>query len=163
MRSLRVACVKPVCKERAVNEPIGPTSIEEFRGSPFLEVVEMGAAPHVEANTITIDAGAVNFGVEHRFLTGEILTAVYGADVAKRAMAGRFGAPDLDMSAPTLGDLITRLDERWPGMRDRVCEPGPQLREHINVFVDGRRERDLGAPLTDASVVHIIPAVAGGS
>ena len=33
----------------------------------------------------------------------------------------------------------------------------------LNVFVDGHRERDLGAPLTDASVVHIIPAVAGGS
>lgn len=68
----------------------------------------------------------------------------------------------LDMAAPTLGELVTRLDERWPGMRDRVCEPGPQLREHINVFIDGHRERDLGAPLTDASVVHIIPAVAGG-
>jgi molybdopterin converting factor small subunit len=47
-------------------------------------------------------------------------------------------------------------------MHDRVCEPGPQFREHINVFVDGHRERDLGARLTDKSVVHIIPAVAGG-
>jgi hypothetical protein len=28
----------------------------------------------------------------------------------------------LDMAAPTLGELVTRLDERWPGMRDRVCE-----------------------------------------
>ena len=68
----------------------------------------------------------------------------------------------VELAAGTLGDLVTQLDERWPGMRDRVCEPGPQIREHINVFVDGRRERDLGAPLTDASVVHIIPAGAGG-
>jgi len=68
----------------------------------------------------------------------------------------------LDMAASTLGELVTRLDERWPGMHDRVCEPGPQFREHINVFVDGHRERDLGARLTDKSVVHIIPAVAGG-
>jgi sulfur-carrier protein len=69
----------------------------------------------------------------------------------------------LEVSAASLADLVTRLDERWPGMRDRVCEPGPQLREHINVFVDGRRERDLAAALSDASVVHIIPAVAGGA
>ena len=68
----------------------------------------------------------------------------------------------LDMSASTLGELVAGLDVRWPGMHDRICEPGPQLREHINVFIDGHRERDLSAPLTDASVVHIIPAVAGG-
>jgi molybdopterin converting factor small subunit len=47
-------------------------------------------------------------------------------------------------------------------MRDRLVEPGPRLREHINVFIDGERSRDLMAPLTDASVVHVIPAVAGG-
>lgn len=68
----------------------------------------------------------------------------------------------LTVDAATLADLVSRLDERWPGMRDRVCEPGPQFREHINVFIDGRRERDLAAQLTDRSVVHIIPAVAGG-
>jgi molybdopterin synthase sulfur carrier subunit len=68
----------------------------------------------------------------------------------------------LDVEAGTLIELVNRLEERWPGMRDRVCEPGPQLREHINVFIDGRRERDLGASLSDGSVVHIIPAVAGG-
>jgi molybdopterin converting factor small subunit len=68
----------------------------------------------------------------------------------------------LQVDAGSLADLVTRLDERWPGMRDRICAPGPQLREHINVFVDGRRERDLGAALSDGSVVHIIPAVAGG-
>jgi molybdopterin converting factor small subunit len=47
-------------------------------------------------------------------------------------------------------------------MADRLLEPGPQLREYINVFVDGERVRDLNAALSDATVVHIIPAVAGG-
>ena len=68
----------------------------------------------------------------------------------------------LEVDAADLADLIARLDERWPGMRDRICEPGPQFREHINVFIDGRRERELSAQLQSASVVHIIPAVAGG-
>ena len=62
----------------------------------------------------------------------------------------------------TLGGLVEQLDARWPGMADRLLEPGPQLREHINVFVDGERERDLAAPLASGSVVHVIPAVAGG-
>ena len=68
----------------------------------------------------------------------------------------------LELEAATLADLVDGLEQRWPGMRDRVCEPGPQLREHINVFIDGRRERDLAAALESGSVVHIIPAVAGG-
>jgi len=68
----------------------------------------------------------------------------------------------LEIEAATLADLIEQLDARWPGMRDRLCEPGPQLREHINVFVDGERERDLDTPLSGSAVVHVIPAVAGG-
>jgi molybdopterin converting factor small subunit len=68
----------------------------------------------------------------------------------------------LQSNATTLGDLVSDLDLRCPGMADRLLEPGPQIREHINVFIDGERERDLAAPLSDSSVVHVIPAVAGG-
>jgi molybdopterin converting factor small subunit len=48
-------------------------------------------------------------------------------------------------------------------MKDRLCTAGPEIREHINVFIDGERSRDLAASLTDGTVVHIIPAVSGGS
>jgi len=68
----------------------------------------------------------------------------------------------IELASATLGQLVADLDAQWPGMSDRLLEPGPQIREHINVFIDGERERSLAAPLTDASVVHVIPAVAGG-
>ena len=68
----------------------------------------------------------------------------------------------LQLPSTSLAGLVDDLDQRWPGMRDRMCEPGPRLREHINVFVDGERQRSLTTPLGDGSVVHIIPAVAGG-
>jgi molybdopterin converting factor small subunit len=68
----------------------------------------------------------------------------------------------LTVESATLGQLVRDLDARWPGIADRLLEPGPAIREHINVFIDGDRQRDLGAPLADASVVHVIPAVAGG-
>ena len=68
----------------------------------------------------------------------------------------------LEVEAATLSDLIGELDDRWPGMRERLCDAGPTIREHINVFIDGERERDLATPLAPASVVHVIPAVAGG-
>ena len=38
-----------------------------------------------------------------------------------------------------MDEAIERLDERWPGLRDRLCEPGPELRPHINVYVDRER------------------------
>ena len=45
----------------------------------------------------------------------------------------------LEVDAATVNDVIDRLDERWPGLRDRLCEPGPALRTHINVYVDRER------------------------
>jgi molybdopterin synthase sulfur carrier subunit len=68
----------------------------------------------------------------------------------------------VEIDAATLSDLVDRLERSWPGMRDRLCEPGPRIREHINVFVDGERQRDLAIALQPGAVVHIIPAVAGG-
>jgi molybdopterin converting factor small subunit len=68
----------------------------------------------------------------------------------------------LQLAAVSVNELVEELERRWPGMRDRLVEPGPRLREHINLFIDGERSRDLAAPLRDSSVVHVIPAVAGG-
>jgi molybdopterin synthase sulfur carrier subunit len=82
-----------------------------------------------------------------------------------RSLVALFREPPprhVEIDSATLGGLVEQLDEQWPGMADRLLEPGPQLREHINVFIDGERERDLATPLSPASVVHVIPAVAGG-
>ena len=45
----------------------------------------------------------------------------------------------IDVDAGTVDEVIDQLDERWPGVRDRLCEPGPALRPHINVYVDKER------------------------
>ena len=42
----------------------------------------------------------------------------------------------LDLEAATVDDAIRRLDARWPGLRDRLCDPsGGQIRQHIHVYV----------------------------
>jgi uncharacterized protein YdeI (YjbR/CyaY-like superfamily)/molybdopterin converting factor small subunit len=68
----------------------------------------------------------------------------------------------LDVPADDMAALVAALDVRYPGMWDRLCEPGPRFREHINAFVDGERVT-IDAPLAPGSVVHIIPAVSGGA
>ena len=67
----------------------------------------------------------------------------------------------LDVDAATVDEAITRLDEQWPGLRDRLCEPGPVLRRHINVYVDGHRA-GLDAALEPGSRVDVIAAISGG-
>jgi molybdopterin converting factor small subunit len=67
-----------------------------------------------------------------------------------------------ELAGETVDDVITALDARAPGMRDRLVEAGPRLRAHINVFVDGR-PADLTTPVEADATVHVIPAVSGGS
>ena len=67
----------------------------------------------------------------------------------------------LEIDAATVDEAIGRLDDRWPGLRDRLCEHGPVLRRHINVYVD-RTRADLETPLDARSRVDIIAAISGG-
>lgn len=67
----------------------------------------------------------------------------------------------LEIEAATVGEALDRLDERWPGLRDRVCEPGHGLRPHIHVYVD-RERAGLATPLEPRSRVDVITAISGG-
>jgi molybdopterin converting factor small subunit len=67
----------------------------------------------------------------------------------------------LEVDAATVDEAIERLDERWPGVRERLCEPGPVLRPHINVYVD-RERAGLDTALEERSRVDVIAAISGG-
>ncbi len=61
----------------------------------------------------------------------------------------------------TVAEVVAALDASWPGVADRILEPGPAIREHINVFVDGE-PAELTTPVSSGATIHVIPAVAGG-
>jgi molybdopterin converting factor small subunit len=67
----------------------------------------------------------------------------------------------LEVEAATVQEAIDRLDERWPGLRDRLCEPGHGIRRHINVYVD-RERAGLDTPIGESSRVDVIAAISGG-
>jgi molybdopterin converting factor small subunit len=67
----------------------------------------------------------------------------------------------LDVDAPTVDAAIVRLDEQWPGLRDRLIEPGPAIRPHIHVYVD-RERAGLETPIDARSRVDVIAAISGG-
>jgi molybdopterin converting factor small subunit len=67
----------------------------------------------------------------------------------------------VELDAETVDDVISVLDTRYPGLRDRLCEPGPELRRHIHVYVD-RRRAELTTPLAAESRVDVVAAISGG-
>jgi molybdopterin converting factor small subunit len=67
----------------------------------------------------------------------------------------------LDVEAATVSDVIDQLESEWPGIRDRLCEPGPALRRHIHVYVNRERAK-LETPVADEARVDVIAAISGG-
>ena len=61
----------------------------------------------------------------------------------------------------TVADALTELDGRWPGLLDRLCEPGPRLRRHIRVFVE-RNPAELLTPVGPGERIDVLAAITGG-
>ncbi len=75
------------------------------------------------------------------------------------------GAKAVEGSGATLDDLVSDLESRHPGLRDRIVE-NSQLRRFVNVYVNDEDVRFLGGlatPVADGDAVTILPAVAGGA
>jgi len=72
---------------------------------------------------------------------------------------------ELTVDGGTVGDVLGALDAAHPGFGERLFDEGGKLRRFVNVFVDDEDLRfleGLDTPLTERSVVSIVPAVAGG-
>jgi molybdopterin synthase sulfur carrier subunit len=71
----------------------------------------------------------------------------------------------LDVEAASVTEAVEQLEQRWPGLRDRLCVPGPkppaELRPHIHVYVD-RERAGLSTGLDARSRVDVIAAISGG-
>ena len=62
----------------------------------------------------------------------------------------------------TLGELLSDLDRRYPGIRFRVIDEQDGLRPHMKLFVNRIDERRLERALGPLDEVHIFQALSGG-
>ncbi|HEU5316438.1 MAG TPA: ubiquitin-like small modifier protein 1, partial [Chloroflexota bacterium] len=72
----------------------------------------------------------------------------------------------VDASSGTIGELLTELEDKYPGMRERLRDDKGALLGYINVYVNSEEISELQGEKTslkDGDEVSIIPAVAGGS
>lgn len=72
------------------------------------------------------------------------------------------GAANVVADGDTLAALFEDLDRKFPGIRFRVIDEQGELRQHMNVFVDDERCRDLSTRLDGIDEVVVMQALSGG-
>jgi len=65
----------------------------------------------------------------------------------------------------SLLETISRLDQEYPGLKERICDESGELRRFVNIYINGEDVRFLSGLQTTVKAgdeVSIVPAVAGG-
>ena len=76
------------------------------------------------------------------------------------------GAASVALESGSLSDILSQLEQRYPGIRERLRDADGQLRRFVNLYVNGEDVRllqGLDTVLKAGDEVSIIPAVAGGA
>ena len=69
------------------------------------------------------------------------------------------------VEAGSVDELLTALEQLYPGIQARLCDENGKLRRFLNVYVNSEDIRFLdhqATALSDGDEVSIVPAVAGG-
>ena len=76
------------------------------------------------------------------------------------------GVDKVSVEGNSVASVIDALDAEFPGIKGRLCDDSGQLRNFVNVYVNGedvRFEDGLDTVTKAGDEVSIVPAVAGGS
>jgi molybdopterin converting factor small subunit len=71
-------------------------------------------------------------------------------------------AANVEADGATVDEVLRSLDAQFPGIRFRVVDEQGRLRQHMNVFVDGQRVRDLGLDVSGVDEIVLMQALSGG-
>ena len=75
------------------------------------------------------------------------------------------GADSVEADGATVAALVSDLDRRYPGMKDRICDETGKVRRFVNIFVNGediRFLKNLETAVKAGDELSIVPAIAGG-
>jgi len=71
----------------------------------------------------------------------------------------------VEAEGATVKEILSDLEERYPGFHERLYDENGALRRFVNIYVNDEDIRFLqgeDTPLSDGDEVSIIPAIAGG-
>ena len=72
------------------------------------------------------------------------------------------GAATLSTCGNNLAEVLSALDERFPGIRFRMIDEQDRIRPHLRLFVNSSEACTLTAKVADGDTVHVICALSGG-
>jgi molybdopterin synthase sulfur carrier subunit len=75
------------------------------------------------------------------------------------------GAEEVTAAGATLRAVVSDIENRYPGIRERICDENGNVRRFVNIYVNGDDIRflsNLDTAIKDADEVSIVPAIAGG-
>ena len=75
------------------------------------------------------------------------------------------GADKVQVDSEDLSGCIDGLEQKFPGLKERLIDEDGNLRHFVNVYVNGEDIRfidDIQTKVSSGDEVSIVPAVAGG-
>ena len=75
------------------------------------------------------------------------------------------GQDKVNTEGATVREIIDSMENQFPGIKERLCDENGDLRNFVNVFVNGEDVRFLegiDSAAGDGDEISIVPAVAGG-
>lgn len=75
------------------------------------------------------------------------------------------GSEEVGVDGTTIGAVVDNLEQRYPGIKERLCDEQGRVRRFVNLYVNGddiRFLNSLDTPVKDGDEVSIVPAIAGG-
>lgn len=76
------------------------------------------------------------------------------------------GSESVEGTGSTVGALVDDLEQRHPGIRERICDDQGKVRRFVNLYVNGEDIRflqQLDTEVKDGDEISIVPAIAGGA
>ena len=72
---------------------------------------------------------------------------------------------EVDIHSNSLPDLLSQIESRFPGSSAYITHENGQLRQHVNIFLDGKvvvDRKNLSDDLSGVTEVVIMQALSGG-
>ena len=75
------------------------------------------------------------------------------------------GQAKVEVDSTVLGDLVEKLNNEFPGFKDRLVDEEGELRYFATIYLNGEDVRfmdGLNTSTNEGDEISIVPAVAGG-
>ena len=75
------------------------------------------------------------------------------------------GQDKVQVNGDSVGAIIGDLDSQFPRLKERLCDEQGELRNFVNIYVNGEDVRFLdgiNSATAEGDEISIVPAVAGG-